>query len=565
MADDMDQIPDMTQGELVRLLDRLTAAWESEVVEFKDANDNFSTDKIGKYVSALSNEANLRGAEAGWLVFGVHDKSRTVIGTDYRLDPAHLDSLKRQIEQGAEPSLTVRDLHVLDYGGKRVILMQIPPAPRGIPIGWQGHYYARAGESLVSLALDKQDEIRRQTVNTDWTAVVVPEATIDDLDPDALAKAREAFAAKYATRIPAEDVMAWPTAVFTDRARLTKDGAITRAALLLLGRRESAALLSPHMAQITWNLVGPEEGYEHFAPPWFLATTELYQRIRNVQIRLLPPDELIAVEISKYEQPTVLEALHNCIAHQDYTQNSRIVVTEKLDRLVFRSQGSFFEGQPEEYAQNSRVPSRYRNPFLVQAMAEINMIDTMGYGIHRMTNRQARRYLPLPDYDLTNPSEVSVTIYGGVVDQAYSQTLMRHTDLPLGDILALDRVQKGLPIPSEASRRLRRAGLIEGRKPHLHVTAVVAKATDKKIEYMRTRAQDDTHYMKLVTDYLERFGTATRRDVDDLLLDKLSDALSDRQKTVKVTNLLQRMRKEGVIVSEGPRRTAVWRLVAPRM
>ncbi|GAA4716975.1 hypothetical protein GCM10023216_01090 [Isoptericola chiayiensis] len=106
MADDMDQIPDMTQGELVRLLDRLTAAWENEVVEFKDANDDFSTDKIGKYVSALSNEANLRGAEAGWLVFGVHDKSRTVIGTDYRLDPAHLDSLKRQIEQGAEPSLT---------------------------------------------------------------------------------------------------------------------------------------------------------------------------------------------------------------------------------------------------------------------------------------------------------------------------------------------------------------------------------------------------------------------------------------------------------------------------
>ncbi|MEV8179928.1 hypothetical protein AB0O99_17945 [Cellulosimicrobium funkei] len=112
---------------------------------------------------------------------------------------------------------------------------------------------------------------------------------------------------------------------------------------------------------------------------------------------------------------------------------------------------------------------------------------------------------------------------------------MKYTALPLGDILALDRAQKGLPIPSGTSRRLHRQGLIEGRKPHLRVATFVAAASDTKVEYVRSCAWDDTHYMRLVTDYLDKFGTATRSDVDAILLYKLSDALSDNQKTVKVT------------------------------
>lgn len=65
----------MDQAELTRLLGGLIATWENEVVELKQANDNFSTDDIDKYFSALANEANLRGADFGWLVFGVNTRS----------------------------------------------------------------------------------------------------------------------------------------------------------------------------------------------------------------------------------------------------------------------------------------------------------------------------------------------------------------------------------------------------------------------------------------------------------------------------------------------------------
>jgi len=333
-------------AELKLLLQELVIAWENEVVEFKQAGSDYDTDKIGKYFSALSNEANLRGCERAWLVFGVHDKTRAVVGTSYRADTERLNGMKHQIAQGTEPSITVRDIHVLDDDGVRVVLFEIPSAPRGIPISWKGHYYARAGESCTPLGLDKQDEIRQQTLLQDWSAQLVVGASLDDLDETAVSKARESFAQKYANRFSREEVDRWPLAAFLDRARVTQNGQVTRTALLLLGRADSAWRLSPHPAQLTWKLEGVERANEHFSPPFMLETTRLYQRIRNIQLRILPQDELLPIEVSKYDQKIVLEALHNCIAHQDYARNGRVVVRESQDRLIFENEGRFFEGQP---------------------------------------------------------------------------------------------------------------------------------------------------------------------------------------------------------------------------
>jgi ATP-dependent DNA helicase RecG len=282
----------------------------------------------------------------------------------------------------------------LNHPQGRVVLFEIPVAPRGMPIAWKGHYYARAGESLSSLGLDKQDEIRQQTLLQDWTAQVVQKASLSDLDEAAVAKARDSYARKYANRFSIDEVMNWPLTTFLDRARITQSGEITRSALLLLGKAESVWHLSPHPAQLTWSLEGAERAYEHFAPPFLINTTKLYQRIRNIQLRLLPQDVLLPIEVAKYDQKIVLEALHNCIAHQDYTRNARIIVTEKLDRLIFENEGGFFEGAPGDYIEGNKIPRRYRNPFLAQAMAELNMIDTMGYGIHAIHVGQARRYFP---------------------------------------------------------------------------------------------------------------------------------------------------------------------------
>ena len=234
-------------------------------------------------------------------------------------------------------------------------------------------------------------------------------------------------------------------------------------------------------------------------------------------------------------------------------------VTEYPDRLEFVSVGSFFEGSPDEYALNGRIPRQYRNTALVNAMTNLNMIDHLGYGIERMNRSQRDRYLPLPDYDLSVPGEVRLVIYGSVVDEAYTKLLMQQSDLPFEDVLALDRVQKGRPIPEQMIRRLRRKGLVEGRQPHLRVAASVAVATGTQADYIKQRGESDEYCSALVTDYLKRNGKASRQEIDAVVFPSLSVELSDAQKKVKVKNLLSKLARHGTIRFEKGERSG-WML-----
>jgi len=80
--------------DLKRILEGLIENWENEVTEFKQAKNDYSTSDIGKYFSALANEANLHELPKAWLVFGVNNKMRSVVGTDFREDPERLNGLK---------------------------------------------------------------------------------------------------------------------------------------------------------------------------------------------------------------------------------------------------------------------------------------------------------------------------------------------------------------------------------------------------------------------------------------------------------------------------------------
>ena len=281
-----------------------------------------------------------------------------------------------------------------------------------------------------------------------------------------------------------------------------------------------------------------------------MATTALYSRIRNIQIRILPEGSLLPAEVPKYEDAIVLEALHNCIAHQDYRRNGRIVVTEYPDRLSFFNLGTFYDGTPEEYVNGTKTPVRYRNPQLAYAMRELNMIDIMGYGIHRIYAGQAKRYFPLPDYE-TRPDSVRLTLYGKVVDPAYSSLLLKRGDLPLDDICLLDRIQKGLPVSRTAAGHLRRQGLVEGRLPHLHISATIAAMTGQKAAYMRKKEWSGARYRRLLLDFLGKFDGSSRSEINEFMLEEIRGDLTKAQKLAKIGNILTHLRRKGLIANAG--------------
>lgn len=514
---------------------------ETEWLEFKEAKTSFSFDELGRYFSALSNEANLKGRHSAWLIFGVKDKCpRDIAGTRYRPERAGLESLKHEVAQQTN-GITFQEVYELILPEGRVVMFQIPAAPAGIPTSWKGHYWGRDGESLAPLAINELEAIRGQVGHRDWTAELCPQATNDDLDPAALQIARQKFSARIRDARFGQEIEGWDNLTFLDKAKLTRNGQLTRAAVLLLGKPEAAHHLNPYPAQITWKLQADEEAYEHFGPPFLLSVEELFKRIRNIKFRIQPFNQLIPVELTKYDPKIILEAMNNCIAHQDYSRNARIIVTEKIDRLILRNVGGFYDGTVEDYVLHERTPERYRNPFLTQAMVSLNMIDTMGLGIRRMFMEQRKRYFPLPEYDLSDPDHVQITIYGKLIDENYSRVLMEEQDLSLSDVVILDRIQKKQAVDRSLIQTLRKRNLIEGRYPNLYISAKVAKSTGQKAEYTKHRAFDKQYYKDLVLKFLDQHNEAGPEDFQELLLDKLSDLLSEEQRKAKVRNLLQEM------------------------
>lgn len=313
---------------------------------------------------------------------------------------------------------------------------------------------------------------------SDWSAHSVRDAVIGDLDRDAVALARKRLAAALSSRFPSIDIAKLDDWGFLERAGMAQKGGVSRAALLLLGKPESAFHLSPNMAEITWSLEGDQRDYEHFSPPFLLSVPRVIERIRNLTIRFPMPGVLINHETPMYDSHVLAEAIHNCIAHQDYSSGARIVVRERPDRLIFLNAGSFFDGTPDACALGSHAPRHYRNPHLVQMMADLGMIKKTGCGLREIFRRQCGRFMPLPDYDLDEANAVTMTVHGRVMDLAYTQLLMQKTGLPVEQVLALDRIQKRLPVSDEAIRKLRKDGLIEGGKPHIRVSSTVAAATE---------------------------------------------------------------------------------------
>lgn len=549
----------MSTAERVALIERLRSLpAETEWVEFK--RNRYEAQELGEYLSALANSAYLASQPRGYLVFGIDDTTHAVVGT--RFDPYTAKAKGNQdlmpwLAAGLRPNVGF-EFHVVEHPGGRVVLFEIGPALNR-PVRFRGAAHVRIGASKTELAKHPEKERALWTRGSDWSAEICEGASLDDLDPGALAAAREQFAVKHPHQ--AGDVAGWDDQTFLNKARVLKHSAVTNAALLLLGRGEAATLLSPAVAKISWILKDAnnrELDYEHVGPPFLLAGDRLLKRIRNLTIRTLPSGTLFPQEMMQYDPWVIREALHNCIAHQDYRLHGFIRVVEFPDRVLLTNVGDFLPGDVETVIRQDAPQAIYRNPFLADAMVELNLIDVQGGGIKRMFETQRQRSFPMPDYDLGESQRVAVSISGRIVDERYTRLLMERTDLDLEQVMLLDRVQKGLPIAREDHRHLKAAGLVEGRYPNLIVAGAIAKATGETGRHILDRGLDDDYYLELILTLIREHGPVDRKQVNQVLMPKLPERLTEKQKHVKIHNLMQKLRRSGRIVNRGSRTRPEW-------
>jgi len=540
---------------------------ETEWLEFKEAKNNFDIDKLGQYFSALSNEANLKDTDYGWLVFGVKDNNKSIVGSNFRRDRKSLDKLKGEISAHTTYRIGFTEIYELFLPEGRIVIFQIPKARRGIPTAWKGHLYGRNGDGMGALSEEKRERIRSQNFEEDWSAVICPAARIEDLEPLAIAKARENYKNKFPAK--ALEVDNWDDATFLNKAKLTIKGKITRSAIILLGREESEHFVNPADIKIRWILKdskGIEKDYQIESCPFILAVDAIYIKIRNLRYRYIKEGTLFPDEVDRYEPFVIREAINNCIAHQDYSLGGRINVVEEEDQLIFTNSGTFIPGSVERVIKDDAPEEKYRNKFLATAMVNLNMVDTIGSGIKKMFNFQRARFFPLPEYDFSS-NRVKVTVIGKVLDMDYASVLAKDSELTLEEIMMLDKVQKRTKLKevsnkhiltSSEFKHLKKKGLIEGTRPNVFISAKVAQTTGQKAEYSKFRAFDKQYYLDLILKAIREHAHLERKDIDELLWDKLPAWMDDKKKKIKINHLLTELSSNQEIINVGTRKMPKW-------
>jgi ATP-dependent DNA helicase RecG len=249
--------------------------------------------------------------------------------------------------------------------------------------------------------------------------------------------------------------------------------------------------------------------------------------------------------VSAYRTATLEEAILNAVAHQDYALGGTIDVIERdKESVTIRSGGSFGSQQPESFALGRASPHPSRNRFLREAMSKSGITMGHGSGIRGMYLSQAYRHFPMPSYYIDD-SCVSVTIPG--VRFGLLPRMMDSRELSLEDAIDLDRVCSGRFVPERRMRGLIERGLVDTAGG---IPCPVAGVPEPR------RITDREAVLELL-----RSGPVTRSEVAELLRSRTARPMTTEQLSVKATNLLQSLRREGRLVkSAGSTKSASYEL-----
>ena len=524
--------------------------------EFKNLKNSFCGDEKDDVISYVSAIANMEG---GHLVIGVHDKTLDIVGTDtynYDRQKAILRLTERCVNLSTE-GLDI-DEFITEDTNRKVWVIHIPKHLPKRPVFAHNKAWQRIEDSLVEMTAERMSAILDEPIfsETDWSAQIVSDATIDDLDEVAIAKARMMFK-KVHSRIPEAEVNAWTVETFLSKCGIMKNGGITRAAIILLGKYESVFKLRPAVAQVTWTRRDEKQDvvdYEHFTVPFILTVDEILSKIENLTMREMPGGTLFPDTMKQYDDYTIREALHNCIAHQDYTMQQRINFVENPTYLYYSNAGTFIPGTLENALTNEEPQAYFRNECLCRAMVDFNMIDTVSRGIKKMFNEQWRRHFPMPDYEIdARNRKVSVRIYGNEINKQYTNLLKTNNSLTLWDCISLDAVQKGRIIHEDVAQDLLNRGLIEGEAPNYTISLGIAKATRQLQGYTKQKGLDKEKIKQMILQYLKNAGTdgAKRDSIYEYVKDVMPQVKTHEQQLRLLGDILSALSVDKLIYAKG--------------
>lgn len=531
-------------------LEQWLATPEGSHFEFKEAKTNYHFDKLVEYCVALANEGG------GKIILGVTDaRPRKIVGTTAFAEPGRTEA---GLYQKLSHRIPVEE--ILTPQG-RVVVVHVPSRLPGAPWQIEGRYLKRAGDELTGLNADELKWIFAET-GPDFSAEICPNATLEDLDPAAVAEFRTLWAAKSGD----ERKRHWSDIETLANAELLLDGSVTYAALILcgthaaLGRRlDQAEVIFEYRSAES---AGPAADRINFREGWLLFHERIWERINLRNNRQSYQDGLFRYELSTFDEQTVREAILNAVAHRDYRLGGSIFVRQFDQRLEVISPGGLPPGITTENIVEEQNP---RNRRLAAALEKCGLVERAGQGVNLMYERCVRQGKHLPSFSGTSAHQVRLTLDGLMTSPDLVRFIQHIGESELRafsteDFLVLDHLARDVKLPDGLKARLPglvEAGIIEvvgkGKSARYIAGRRLYQALGEAGVYTRKHGLDRETNKALLEKHLRLRGAdgAPTSELQQVLPAESSSAIK---------RMLYEMRDEGLVNSRGKQRGTRWYL-----
>lgn len=474
------------------------------------------------YVTALCNE------KGGSLVIGMEDKyPHKVVGT--RQNENSTGELEANIYRDTGIRPKIYELYEDEAEKKgRVIVIDVPPRPAGTVFKFEDVPLMRVGEELKPMS----DEVYLSIIQEnepDFSQQICRDATLDDLDPDALSVLKEKYARKQNNPI---FLTLSNRQILSDLQLITDEG-ITNAAVILLGKEDFIKRVYPQASvmleyrhsesQITF------DNRISYSQPFFIMIDRLWHDIdlRNGKFQIKEGPYIF--DVPYFNEEVIRESINNAITHRDYTRHSETVIKQYPQKLIVTNAGGFPHGVTIDNLLT--VPSTPRNRLLADVLSKTGIVERSGQGIDKIFYRTLSEGKEAPDYSGSDAFNVELILSAIIQDKAFAlfiesvqQNLAEDNKLSVFEIVVLDKIrrnEKTTALDKAVIKQLMDRNLIEKRGKTNGIHYILCRSyyefTGNTAEYSKKSDWNTSQVTSIIIPFLTKYNKAKMGDFVKLL------------------------------------------------
>lgn len=474
------------------------------------------------YVTALCNE------KGGSLVIGMEDKyPHKVVGT--RQNENSTGELEANIYRDTGIRPKIYELYEDEAEKKgRVLVIDVPPRPAGTVFKFEDVPLMRVGEELKPMS----DEVYLSIIQEnepDFSQQICRDATLDDLDPDALSVLKEKYARKQNNPI---FLTLSNKQILSDLQLITDEG-ITNAAVILLGKEDFIKRVYPQASvmleyrhsesQITF------DNRISYSQPFFIMIDRLWHDIdlRNGKFQIKEGPYIF--DVPYFNEEVIRESINNAITHRDYTRHSETVIKQYPQKLIVTNAGGFPHGVTIDNILT--VPSTPRNRLLADVLSKTGIVERSGQGVDKIFYRTLSEGKEAPDYSGSDAFNVELILSAIIQDKAFAlfiesvqQNLAEDNKLSVFEIVVLDKIrrnEKTTALDKAVIKQLMDRNLIEKRGKTNGIHYILCRSyyefTGNTAEYSKKSDWNTSQVTSIIIPFLTKYNKAKMGDFVKLL------------------------------------------------